>query len=239
MSEMDRNSVLVVPDVHGRDFWKKAVEETPCERIIFLGDYFDPYPREGISAEHALEVFYEVLDLKKAHQKKVVLLLGNHDMHYLSMQFRELACGTRYNERMAPVISGLLKDNEGSFCLAHEEVVAGKRYLFTHAGVTSLWYERHQDTIKELTAKNLNHLMATKKGVSALADVGRVRGGYLPSGSMLWADSDEMLSSVPFPDVYQIFGHSLQKHDPIITAHYACLDCRRAFLLDEKGLALV
>ena len=105
--------------------------------------------------------------------------------------------------------------------------------------MTSLWYERHQDTIKELTAKNLNHLMATKTGVSALADVGKERGGYLPSGSMLWADSDEMLSSVPFPDVYQIFGHSLQRKDPIITEHYACLDCKRAFLLDKRGLTMV
>ena len=233
----ENRHILVIPDVHGRDFWKKAVEETPCEKIIFLGDYVDPYGKEGISPDHALEVFYEVLELKKVHQKKVVLLLGNHDMHYLSPQFKDLACGTRYNVRLAPDISGLLKENEDSFCLAHEEVVAGKRYLFTHAGVTSLWYERHQETIKELTAKNLNHLMATKTGVSALADVGKERGGYLPSGSMLWADSDEMLSSVPFLDVYQIFGHSLQRKDPIITDHYACLDCKRAFLLDERGLS--
>lgn len=37
------NKVLVIPDVHGRDFWQE-----PCTKwdgqIIFLGDYHDPYP---------------------------------------------------------------------------------------------------------------------------------------------------------------------------------------------------
>ena len=34
--------ILVIPDLHGRSFWKE-----PCDnwegRIIFLGDYHDPY----------------------------------------------------------------------------------------------------------------------------------------------------------------------------------------------------
>ena len=115
----------------------------------------------------------------------------------------------------------------------------GKRYLFTHAGVTALWYKRHRRAIKELTAEHLNHLLKTKRGVAALAEVGDIRGGDAPSGSMVWADSIEMRASVPLPNVYQIFGHSLQKHDPIITAHYACLDCRRAFVLDERGLLAI
>lgn len=236
--EMDKKRILIIPDVHGRDFWKKAVEETPCERIVFLGDYVDPYEREGITPEQALGVFFEVLDLKKTNPKKVVLLLGNHDMHYLSELFREMACGSRYDEDLSGIIFNLLNAQKKRFRLAHEEVVAGKRYLFTHAGVNALWYERHRETIKELTAKNLNHLMATKKGVTALADIGKIRGGYLPSGSMLWADSDEMLLSEPFPDVYQIFGHSQRSH-PLITQHYACVDCRKAFLLDERGLTII
>lgn len=37
----DKQRILVIPDVHGRDFWKRAVETTPCEKIIFLGDYIE------------------------------------------------------------------------------------------------------------------------------------------------------------------------------------------------------
>lgn len=38
---------LIIPDVHGRTFWKKSVydylENHPEVKIIFLGDYLDPY----------------------------------------------------------------------------------------------------------------------------------------------------------------------------------------------------
>ena len=41
-------SVLVIPDVHGRKFWKEAINKFskdiyPDLNIIFLGDYVDPY----------------------------------------------------------------------------------------------------------------------------------------------------------------------------------------------------
>ena len=42
--------ILVLPDIHGRKFW-----EEPCkhiedyDKIVFLGDYMDPYDFEHIS----------------------------------------------------------------------------------------------------------------------------------------------------------------------------------------------
>lgn len=42
--------ILIIPDLHGRSFWKE-----PCnnwkDKIIFLGDYHDPYgePDKAIS----------------------------------------------------------------------------------------------------------------------------------------------------------------------------------------------
>jgi hypothetical protein len=71
--------------------------------------------------------------------------------------------------------------------------------------------------------------------MESLAQVGEMRWGDYPSGSMVWADVEEMLVSNPIPDIYQIVGHSLQFDGPIITDNYACLDCRAAFLLDKKG----
>lgn len=40
--------IIVVPDVHGRVFWKEPVREylDVVDRIIFLGDYLDPYENE-------------------------------------------------------------------------------------------------------------------------------------------------------------------------------------------------
>ena len=42
--------ILIIPDVHGRDFWKEPVKkvlEDTNAHIIFIGDYTDGYPTEG------------------------------------------------------------------------------------------------------------------------------------------------------------------------------------------------
>ena len=35
------SKILLIPDIHGRDFWKKAKDFEG--EIVFLGDYLDPY----------------------------------------------------------------------------------------------------------------------------------------------------------------------------------------------------
>ena len=40
---------LIIPDVHGREFWKAPVDYTlqsTDAHLVFLGDYHDPYPYE-------------------------------------------------------------------------------------------------------------------------------------------------------------------------------------------------
>ena len=53
------SKILVIPDCHGRTFWKDAVEKhaEECDKIVFLGDYLDPYPWEGITRRQAIKNF--------------------------------------------------------------------------------------------------------------------------------------------------------------------------------------
>lgn len=82
---MEKNvKVLIIPDVHGRDFWKepvmKALNETDA-RIVFLGDYLDPYKQDfdhNHYQETAIGNFNEIINLKKENKNRVNLLLGNH-----------------------------------------------------------------------------------------------------------------------------------------------------------------
>ena len=47
--------ILVLPDIHGRKFWKEKCQDiTKYDRVIFLGDYFDPYDFEYITVEEAI-----------------------------------------------------------------------------------------------------------------------------------------------------------------------------------------
>ena len=56
--------ILIIAVIHGRNFWKKAVEENidKVEKIIFLGDYLDPYPWEGITRKDAIRNFEEIIN---------------------------------------------------------------------------------------------------------------------------------------------------------------------------------
>lgn len=74
-------NILVLPDIHGRDFWKKPIaNKDKFDHIIFLGDYFDPYPDESITQQKAIENFKELVKsfTKEELEDKVEFLLGNH-----------------------------------------------------------------------------------------------------------------------------------------------------------------
>ena len=32
-----KKEILIIPDVHGRDFWKEAIERKDYEKVVFLG----------------------------------------------------------------------------------------------------------------------------------------------------------------------------------------------------------
>lgn len=226
-------NILIIPDVHGRPFWKDAVEKhfDNCEKIVFLGDYLDPYPWEWITRKMTIENFKEIIKYKKDNPEKVILLLGNHDLAYYDRNF---PYRVRYDSSNAYKIKQNFGKNRSLFQLAYEADL-DKHYLFTHAGVLRSWYERHKELIGDLTVDNLNRLKTFPGGIRALCDVSRERGGFGRIGSMVWSDIEEKSEIEDFDGIYQIFGHSQQDSQPVITETWACLDCRRAFVLNGEG----
>ena len=230
-----KKRILIIPDVHGRTFWRTALDSGRYEKVIFLGDYVDPYAYEGIDNLMAISNFKDILSLKMIYPDQVILLLGNHDLCYLSDYYRDLAENDRYDYEFEEEIQQLFRGWSGYFKLAHEEKINGTRFLFSHAGVTMPWLKQNSKIIEEPDAGHLNLLLATKEGINTLAQVGQARcGGYI-SGSIVWADMEELAKSNPLPNTYQIVGHSLQFDGPIIAEYFACLDCRAAFSIDRKG----
>lgn len=71
------NKVIIVPDVHGRTFWRLAKEKVDeVDKIVFLGDYLDPYPAEGITTEDAIKEFEEIIEFKKIIMIKLFFSTG-------------------------------------------------------------------------------------------------------------------------------------------------------------------
>lgn len=120
------SKIIIVPDVHGRTFWRLAKEKiNEIDRVVFLGDYLDPYPIEGISPEKAIEELKKIIDFKKEFPEKVILLIGNHDLQYMNLLKEILPC-SRYDFRNAQEIEQIFNDNQELFQVLYKE---GK-YLF-------------------------------------------------------------------------------------------------------------
>lgn len=229
--------LLLIGDIHGRNFWKKAVEENmdKVDRIIFLGDYLDPYPWEGITRKEAISNFQEIIDFKSKNRDKVVLFVGNHDLAYIDK--KNYIVRSRYDSSNARHIEEMFRSHRSFFQLAHEELIGGKRYLFTHAGLQIGWYKKHEKLIGELTVNGMNHLLDIPNGIKALCEASWSRGGLDQFGSIVWNDVTDCGLHVndELPWDRQVFGHSQQEEHPIITDTHVCLDCRKAFILNDDG----
>lgn len=234
--------MLIIPDVHGRTFWRNAVGSYPDLPTVFLGDYLDPYTHyDGILPSEALVEFKVILEFKRQNKKRVTLLLGNHDVHYFGAKLNSSRKDWINQEK----IEKLLVKNLSLFELTKLVRVGDKQYLFSHAGIIPEWLKLHFPALDMSNIENLssflndqvNDLDAFKKFVSeALMDISASRWGYAKYPSMVWADvEDHQYQKRRLPNAYQIFGHTQQELNPIIAEHYACLDCRKAFLLMEEG----
>lgn len=216
--------VLIIPDVHGRKFWHKAKELVDeVDQVVFLGDYLDPYSREGITFEDALNEFKQILEFKEKHSDKVVLLVGNHDMHYIQLEFMNCS---RLNVYRRVEIHDLFMNNIDKFQLIHEI----DSYLFSHAGVYLEWTKKYAITLQEL----FDFKKFLKGRWNTLQDVSCERGGWDNVGSCIWADIRESVENELYSDKRQIVGHTQMQENPYITSKIACLDVRKCFMLDTE-----
>lgn len=230
--------MIVIPDIHGRQFWRHAAQQWDGkEQIIFLGDYLDPYPDENISYEEALAGFQDIIQLKEEHPDEVTLLLGNHDLHYMDQDIS----GTRYDVRHSREIERILMENFDLFQMAYEDVYGGKRYLFSHAGILSGWLQVHDFLFGSISPGELVSYLnmiwwtpdARRPFFNSLADVSYARCGTRPFGSMVWADlMEHSKQHEEIPGYYQVFGHTKVK-EPVITPYFACLDCQLSFQVSD------
>jgi len=222
--------ILIVPDVHGRDFWLPALEYQG--EVIFLGDYVDPYPQEKITDEDAYQCFLKIVRFKQQNPERVTLLIGNHEMHYYEQRFSAGRFSKEYYPKFNEILTG--EETKGLFQLCKQV----DNYLFIHAGVTKDWYDRHYEKFKALGStleEQLNAIFFQRMYIFHEA-AWKYRGGLDDTGSPLWADYREFDDEKErfAPGIIQIIGHTQRKEDdPIITDSYYLLDNRRLYLLRD------
>ena len=239
------SKILLIPDIHGRDFWKKAKNFEG--EIVFLGDYLDPYCFEfdkngkyqefyngelvkfNIAPdrkESCIENLKEIISFAKS-RNNVTLLLGNHDYHYLYMGFD----ASRKDTTRFPEIKKLFLKNSGIF----KDYYIKDNLLCTHAGASIDWVSlySHSGNFEDAIS---NAAPDQKFSVSSY------RGGTDRCSGPLWLDVNEITTDKNklYTDSkikYQVFGHTILIEQGSICKREngACIDSREIFEIDTKN----
>lgn len=209
--------ILVVPDVHGRDFWIE-----PCQKwqgfIVFLGDYHDPYPQQ-VSVEDSLKNLEELTKFVISNKHRCTCLLGNHDCGYLEGNRGHFRC--RQDWRNYDKVQELLKKLNLQLIK-----IMDPNIIFSHSGILPKWLEDW--SIPDFVSVEYMDISNV-----AFDSISPYRGGVQNVGSCIFGDVREYDEQPHIPNYYQIFGHT-QLQKPIIKDDYACLDCRQCFIVDTE-----
>lgn len=238
---------LIIPDVHGRLFWKNSVEEVLTKtnaNIIFLGDYLDPYPDEWNSEDNekliSIDRFKKIIELKKENPNRITLLLGNHDCGYC---IGDNVCSCRMDYANRHEIEQLFNNNRDLFQIAKEADVNGKHFVFSHAGILKGWVklvwgeeEMNRDGFNVVDELNNAWLVGHYGIMDSLGIYDRYRGwGGFDCGSPVWSDIRSWIKVTPEETYgFNIVGHT-RCTKPVILDTIAMLDVSESFYIDSCG----
>lgn len=214
-SKKEMKPTVVIGDIHGLDVWKQIIEKHPDCQVVFLGDYLDP--REYVPHKYLLRNLQDIISLKRSRPEDVILLLGNHDLHYFCT---DIVVSSRFDFSIGERASHLFLENMDAFQYAYQR---GNR-LFTHAGIAQEWFDNcfHGD-INSPIAEQLNHPADSQ--IAALCQLGYLRGGQKGAiGGIFWADIDELTD--PLHGFMQIVGHNQVSE---VTEHSGMFDNKIIF----------
>ena len=207
--------ILCISDIHGRKFWRQAIANNidKVDKVIFLGDYLDPYPEEIMMAPELMECndFYDsqnllkmledIILLKKNEPDKYILLTGNHSDSYIWSKFH---AATRTDYKNWEKYHKFFSQNLEYFNLVWIE----DDTIFSHAGISEGWaneflyhYMKYDEgaelendssifetarVLKDTLLKDFNNFY-----IKAISNISYHRYGDYLYGSCEWADLRE------------------------------------------------
>lgn len=229
--------ILIIPDVHGRKFWREPCEDmSRWDKIIFLGDYVDPYPGEA-TQEGVLTEIRDIIALKEVYKDKVILLWGNHDLFYWCEPYRKvLDHWSRHDYKRHDEIQTIFTQAKELFQFAYSQ----DNLLFTHAGVNNPFARFLVDDCGYdcVSAEHINDYFSKEENQKDLAKVSMYRWGPDRYGSIVWSDIHEIYGQTPCLDldgIFQIFGHTYAK-TYILTKYFAMLDTGGSYAYLDDGI---
>lgn len=221
------SKIVVIGDIHGCNKWKNIVHMHPdANEFIFIGDYFDSFTRNHAEC---ISNFKEIIKWKESTDVKVIMLIGNHDFHYMS------ECGGRYggwSAWHAAEIGELLRVNKHHLQTAYQ---SGK-YLFTHAGVSKQWYEANFQEAGNISDQ-INDLWSYDKRPFNHSGM-EMYGNYDGEGPM-WIRPEALRRNPLNDNIIQIAGHTHMHVIDYDDNHYFIDTLPYEYLAIENGVPVI
>ena len=213
---------LILGDTHGRSNWKDVLAAHPdFGRVVFMGDYFDSFNIAGVEQ---LYNFNEIIRFKEETDKEVIMLLGNHDHHYLDI-------GETYSGYKAAHkwdFNDALKKNMHHLQIAYllDDV------LFTHAGVSPIWMDDtfgYTGWTRETLVADLNELYKAKPTLFNFSHLGWDPSGDSVEQGPMWIRPRSLMKS-------NKGDNGLKKHFKQVVGHTQVNNIFDSFTASEKAM---
>lgn len=195
---------IVIGDPHGRwGFIKQIYDKEQPEEVIILGDYFDSF---DIDVYTQRESYEHIIELRKEHLKKYhrgfVMLIGNHDMHYMDEKFGRCS---GWNALSASVAGYPLCRDWDKEILQMCYIDEVNKTIYSHAGVSLNWFRKWCTFLGEI------NVLDTPAFIFTYRDGGDAYGSSTYS-SPLWLRPEGLQKSMYVDESgtvwNQIFGHT-------------------------------
>lgn len=256
--------ILCIADIHGRKFWREAVFNNidKVDKIIFLGDYLDPYPdeiqknpelmecKDFHDIQNLLKMLEDIISLKKNEPNKYILLTGNHTDSYIWSKFH---AASRTDYQNWELYHKFFSENLEYFNLVWIE----NNVIFSHAGISEGWandflyhyidYDEGAELEKDSSVFETARLLKdtplkdfNRYYINSLSCISIYRWGSSPYGSCEWSDIREHIDMKNSKETVIPKGEKgiyqifghTQLEKPLITDKWACLDCRQGFIFN-------
>jgi hypothetical protein len=210
--------IISIGDIHGRDIWEK-IDFSKCDKVIFHGDYWDSH--DDISFEDQLINFNKIIALKNKFPDKIVLLVGNHDLHYIiNNQY------SGYQSLHDHEIKHLVQSNINIGNL--QAIFQHEKYIFSHAGLTVNWLLNNN--IEADNFNYINELLFYKPETFHIAGYS-IYGDSIHDGPM-WVRPFSLIQDI-LMGYTQIIGHT--SYEKVLDYNY--FDQARLYFIDTLGSA--
>jgi predicted phosphodiesterase len=172
------NRTIILGDTHGRRMWEHIVKNESFDRVIFVGDYWDSFDIPYIDQMYN---FKQIVHYARTSDKEVILLTGNHDVHYQRWALQAGESYSGFQSVHANEINQELQLNEDIMQMAYKM----DNFLFTHAGVTKTWLELMEIENDKNMVDVINDIAKFKPRMFGFGVVSK--GGYVDGyGDNVW-----------------------------------------------------